>query len=661
MDEINGKSDAETRNSEKKESELENSEISESDDFESETPDPDETASAEPSEPETSVPEPAESESLESETTAPEPADPESSEPESSEPVIVAPESSTPETAASETTESESSESVIAATESSTPETSASEATESEPSEPVTAASETTDPESSEPETVAPDATDPEPAAPESSELESSEPVIAESETAVSDEGTVAKKSKKKSKKGLIVSLILLCFLMIIIGAIYIGGVVYFQERFFFNTQVNGVDFSRQTTADAREFVESKANDYYIMIIGEDEENETIYASEVDLRFEASGVIEELFNAQNPFRWPLSLLNSQETYAGFDSFFDEELLSERVANLKIVTEGQTSPVSADVIMEDNEVVIVPHQYGDIVDVEALNELVQEHVSILAYEFNAIEADIFFQPELTIESSEIVDTFELANNYLSAEITYVVGSETIVDRDLIADWVSIDDFNVNLDEDQISEWLNNFIGNVNTLGTTRELTTPEGRNVTVSGGYYGWVVARDLEFSELVDNIRNGEVIEREPIFSQRASAHEAHDWGDTFLQVDLTEQHMWAFINGEMVFESPVVTGRPPEFNTPEGVYFILEMLSPNVLISPWLDDDGEPTYETHVYYWMRTTWSGHGFHDAPWQETFGGDHYQEYGSHGCTNLPLEAARELYGLIHHMMPVVVHY
>jgi len=479
------------------------------------------------------------------------------------------------------------------------------------------------------------------------------------------EEEYAKEESKGKSKKVLIASLIVLSLLLIAVGAFYIGGVVYFQERFFFNTQVNGVDFSVQTTTDARDFFESKADDYYITIIGENGQTERIYASDVSLRFVASEVIEDLFVAQNPLTWPLSLLNSQETYAGFEIYFDESLLDERVSNLEIVTEGRTYPVSANVIMEGDEVIIVPHQYGNVVDVERLQELLQEEVAILADEFNAYNADIFIQPELTIESPEILDTYETANTYLSARITYTVGSEVVVGRELISEWVSInDDFDVNLDEEQVSVWLNNFISTVNTLGTTRSLTTPNGRNVTVTGGYYGWIVAADLELSELITNIRNGTVIEREPIYSQSAAVHGSQDWGNTFLQVDLTRQHMWAFVNGEMIFESPVVTGRPG-FETPQGVYFILELLSPTVLVSPWSDDDGDPTYETEVDYWMRTTWSGHGFHDATWQDEFGGDHFLENGSHGCTNLPLEAARELYNLIlTHMpvlMPVVVHY
>ena len=470
-------------------------------------------------------------------------------------------------------------------------------------------------------------------------------------------------KGKRKSKKGKIVVLVLLSCLVLSVIGVYIGGVVYFSDRFFFNTQVNGVDFSRQQAVDAREFVESKANDFYITIIGEGGQSERIDASEIDFRFTANEAIEELFEAQNPFAWPLSLMDSQEIYAGVDLSFDEERLFERVSNLEIVTEGQTSPISADVIIEDHEVVIVSHQYGNVVKVEVLQAILLEYIGNLTSEFNAAEADIFVQPELTTESQVIVDTVEIVNNYLSAEITYSVGRDVVVDRTLISEWVAIDDhFNVHLDEEQVRDWLSEFISTVNTHGTTRSLTTPLGRNVTVTGGYYGWRVDRDLEFAELLGNIRNGDVINREPIYSQRAMSHGDQDWGNTFLQVDMGIQHMWAIVNGEVVFDSPVVTGLPEgRRSTPQGVYFILEMQRDRTLIGATDPETGEPIYQTPVSYWMRTTWSGHGFHDAIWQTEFGGTRYRTHGSHGCTNLPLAAASELYGLIFIHMPVVVHY
>jgi len=481
---------------------------------------------------------------------------------------------------------------------------------------------------------------------------------------AIDNEIELEGKNSKKSRIGIFIVAIVLFGLIVV----YFGGVIYFSERFFFNTQVNGVDFSRQSAIDARAYVESKAEDFYISIVSEDGSAENIYAAEIDLIFIASDVIENLLEEQNTFLWPLSLTRTQEIDVDFDIDFGEALLNARIANLDVVISGQTAPVSATVVIENNEVVIIPHQAGNVIYVEQLQELLQDYVGRLASEFNIVGEDLFMQPELTAESAIIQDTFEAASNYLRTEITYSVGREIVLDRQTIADWVTInEDLEVTLDESQVQAWLNDYlIPSVNTHGTTRELTTPNGRNVTVTGGYYGWIISRDLEFAELLANIRGGEVIYREPIYFQRAASHEEQDWGTTFLQVDMREQHMWAFVNGEIIFDAPVVTGLPRDGrNTPEGVYFILEMLSPTVLIGVTDPETGEPIYETPVEYWMRTTWAGHGFHDATWQESFGGRRYRTYGSHGCTNLSLEDASTLYNLIlthmPHMMPVVVHY
>ena len=41
----------------------------------------------------------------------------------------------------------------------------------------------------------------------------------------------------------------------------------------------------------------------------------------------------------------------------------------------------------------------------------------------------------------------------------------------------------------------------------------------------------------------------------------------------------------------------------------------------------------------------------GIGFHDATWRSAFGGNIYEYSGSHGCVNLPPNAAKSLYGKI----------
>ena len=47
--------------------------------------------------------------------------------------------------------------------------------------------------------------------------------------------------------------------------------------------------------------------------------------------------------------------------------------------------------------------------------------------------------------------------------------------------------------------------------------------------------------------------------------------------------------------------------------------------------------------------------------HDADWRGSFGGTIYQWNGSHGCVNLPVDKAAELYGMIEVGDVVVTHY
>ena len=51
----------------------------------------------------------------------------------------------------------------------------------------------------------------------------------------------------------------------------------------------------------------------------------------------------------------------------------------------------------------------------------------------------------------------------------------------------------------------------------------------------------------------------------------------------------------------------------------------------------------------------------GVGMHDALWRDEFGGEIYKKEGSHGCINLPLEAAESLYDMIEIGVPVVMYY
>ena len=66
--------------------------------------------------------------------------------------------------------------------------------------------------------------------------------------------------------------------------------------------------------------------------------------------------------------------------------------------------------------------------------------------------------------------------------------------------------------------------------------------------------------------------------------------------------------------------------------------------------------------YETPVDSWVRITWSGTGFHAAPWQSwsSWTKDYYKVRGSHGCLNLEPSIAKKIYDMVKYREAVFIH-
>ena len=170
---------------------------------------------------------------------------------------------------------------------------------------------------------------------------------------------------------------------------------------------------------------------------------------------------------------------------------------------------------------------------------------------------------------------------------------------------------------------------------------------------------GRIVDVEAEFLHWMEDLKAGSSIKRELVWAQEGTAKGEFGWGTSYVEVDMGEQHMWYIKDGEIVFECDVVTGKPST-PTPTGMYRVIEKMRDKVLRGE-KKPDGTYGYESPVDYWMRLTWSGIGLHDATWQSKFGGERYLNgYGSHGCINMPLEKAKELYNMIEIGDRVVIH-
>lgn len=171
-------------------------------------------------------------------------------------------------------------------------------------------------------------------------------------------------------------------------------------------------------------------------------------------------------------------------------------------------------------------------------------------------------------------------------------------------------------------------------------------------ITITEGAYGWWMNRSAETEELTEQIKRGRSGERTPVYRAQAAQYGENDIGDSYVEIDLTSQHLWVYKEGKLVEETDFVSGNVSRgYNTPVGIYSITYKERNATLRGA--------NYASHVDYWMP--FNGNvGMHDASWRSSFGEDIYLRGGSHGCVNLPVKKAEVIYEYVEQGEPVIVY-
>lgn len=447
---------------------------------------------------------------------------------------------------------------------------------------------------------------------------------------------------------------------------VYVGVALYFSAHFLPNTEINGHECSGKTVKEVEDIFKEEMKEYSLTVYDKDGQKEEITSEDIALEYKESKDMKNALKEQNSFLWPMAMFFKETGEVTVDLSYDSGQFDQRVQSLKAMTAEQLPPESARPEFNGSQFIVKPEVYGTAVKPEAVKEKIASAIRELKPAINLKDENCYAEPEFTSKSSEVIQACEEMNRYCQANITYSMDEPVVVDGSVISTWLSYDEeMNVTLDEGAIKKWLEEFGDKYDTLEAERTFTTPTGKTATVSGGDYGWSIDEDTEFAALKEAITNGETVTKEPAYyvGGTAASHGMPDWGTTFAEVDITEQHMWYVSDGTVVLDTDVVTGEPiPERATPTGVYVFKEKALKATLVGEVDPSTGQPSYRTPVDYWMRITWEGVGFHDANWQTAFGGERYKIHnvGSHGCVNMPVDKAAELYNLIEVGTPVIIH-
>lgn len=478
-------------------------------------------------------------------------------------------------------------------------------------------------------------------------------------------EKTSRKRRKKDHKSGIGKKIaIVLASIVGVLAIAYIGFGAYFGSHFMFNTKINGTDYSMASAGSVEADMKEKVNDYVLTLKESDGTTEEIKGSDIGVAYESSDEVTELMKKQNNWMWITSLWKKNEIETNIGVTYDENALEEKLQSLNCMSEdGKVASENAKPVFKDGKFEVQPEVVGTKLNAEKFSEQVAKAIDGFQTELDLKETECYDDPKYTSDSKEVKEAVDTMNNYLKATVTYDFNPHTeVVDAAKISEWLSVDDnMKVTFNEAAVGDYVMALADKYNTIGSTRTFTSGSGASVSVSGGSFGWQIDQESETAKLIENIKNGETVTREPEYYSRGKTHEdGNDIGTTFAEVDLTNQVMYYVKDGQVAMKANVVTGNPnTNHGTPAGVHFILYKESPSVLRGD-RQTSGEYEWETEVQYWMPFTSDGCGFHDATWQPTFGGDRYLTNGSHGCVNMSLDEASQLYNMIQTGDPVVVH-
>lgn len=463
---------------------------------------------------------------------------------------------------------------------------------------------------------------------------------------------------------------VLICgIVVLVLLVVYLAGMLYYNDKFLNGTMVNGSDVGGMTLQKANDQLSKKVNGQSLKLIFNDGQSEILQSAQLGVSYNKDNSLNQLMKNQNKWAWFIGFFkNEKNTLTDLIQISDENLTNGIASMEHAKEENQIAPTDAYIQYKDGSFSIIEETLGSKFNTEELVKNIKVALSEGKQQLDVTKANGYVKPQVYKDDQDLNNQLKAANEYCLSAITYTTpkGKEIALDGSALITWLSKqDDGSYTKDESVFKEKLTAFVKELasqyNSIGVTRTFTGKDGQSHTVSGGTYGFRVSTDSEVSALLKMINeNKSENNRIPEHTGQLPSGENGGLGTTYLEINITKQHLWFVKDGSVVLESDFVSGKEsdPTRLTPSGTYYIYNK-ERNRVLRGTKQPNGKYEYESPVSYWMPFN-KGIGLHDASWRSTFGRDIYINSGSHGCINLPTGFAGSLYSQIYVNLPVVVY-
>lgn len=389
-----------------------------------------------------------------------------------------------------------------------------------------------------------------------------------------------------------------------------------------------------------------------------------IYPEEIKYSIDFSEPLKDVLNAQNPLLWVKYVIHDNVYDINPVVSFDEEMLVSKLDSFELVDDA-SKKAQVRICLTDEGYILEDNSEPSI-DYERLKT---DLIDFLKSGNALFEVDDSYYSEYLYSQTEkdLISYYEKINSVQERHVAYYFGSEK---KTISAyDWAvlinneekPVKEFNTKdeaqkaldfaISEEKAVAYIDDFLDEYNTYNN-RYFVTHSKEVVHVTKGNYGnkLNVKKEEEwFKDFVNSKDNNAT--RVPEYLIEAKYREKNDFGDTFIEVSLDEQHLWYYVDGEIYVDTPITSGSLAHGGTDPRVVYVYTKI-PN----KWLNG---PTWHNFVKYWVAIQGSI-GIHDASWRKEYGGQNYIYNGSHGCINTPLDAMEKIYDKVEIGTPVIVY-
>lgn len=461
---------------------------------------------------------------------------------------------------------------------------------------------------------------------------------------------------KKKTKNNVTKKRIIIAASVVgALAVIYIAGGIFFQSHYLPRTVINGISCMGKTPESVKKEIKEEVKNYQLKLTQREKKSETITGKDVSIAVEFDGTLQKILDGQSGFGWVGAVFKPEVHESKSIVSYDKAALKKQMKQLDCMKEkNMIAPKDATLKTDKKEgYVIVPEVKGTTINKDEFWKKLNDSVLNLQEELVLEDENCYVNPKVKEDSKTLKKTLEHMKDLKEIQITYTFGDKKeVLKGKEICKWINISEGKAVVDEEQAAAFIKDLASKYNTAYKPKTLKTSWGSTVTIKGGNYGWKIDNAGELEQLKSDIDQGKDVTREPEYSQTANSHGENDYGDTYVEINLTAQHLYFYKNGNLIVDSDFVSGNVSKGNgTPVGAYPVTYTERDATL-------KGE-NYASDVTFWMP--YCGNvGMHDASWRNSFGGNIYKTSGSHGCVNLPYAAAKKIFENIAAGYPVLVY-